>query len=50
MPELPVFEAELAGIGDHRLPALALEELLEQQELRVEVLLFRRLVDDGDAA
>ncbi|MNQ80600.1 hypothetical protein D3C85_955870 [compost metagenome] len=50
MPELPALEAEFAGIGDHRLPAMALEQLLEQQEFRVEVLPLGRLVDDSDAA
>ena len=50
MPKHPVAQAQFAGVGDHRLQTLALEQLLEQQELRVEVLLLRRLVDDGDAA
>ena len=49
VPELAVAPGKRRRIGDHRTQAVALEQLLEQQELGVEKLLLGRLVDDGDA-
>jgi hypothetical protein len=41
-------ESKLTGIGDHRLHAVLLHQGLGKLELRIEMLLFGRIVDDGD--
>jgi len=48
--QLAVNAGQLARVAHHRLDAAGAEAVLEQQELGVEVLLRRRLVDDGDQA
>ena len=46
--QLTALVAELISIDDHRVDAVLLKEALSQQELRIEILLRRPVVDDGD--
>lgn len=47
-PKLVTLPHPLRRIGNDRLHAVALEQTLKQQEFRVQVLLLRRRIDDGD--
>ena len=50
MPQHAFTQAELGRVGDDRLQAVALKQLLEQQKFRVQVLLLGFFVNDSDAA
>ncbi|CAN5603945.1 hypothetical protein BH11PSE7_BH11PSE7_17650 [soil metagenome] len=50
VPERTTVKPEVCRACDHCLDAVPLEQALKQQELRVEVLLRRVLVHDGNAA
>ena len=49
VPQHTVMQTQCRRIGDHRLDAMPAEQLLEQDELGVEILILRVVVDDGDA-
>ena len=49
MPEAAVAQLQCRGIRYDCIDPVMLEEALEQQKLRVEILLLRTLVDDGNA-